>query len=317
MKNRTRRGSEISQGRDVPESSWGVALIGPGRVGQAMAQLLARAGVRIRFVAARRLSRARQAARFIGSGKVVRLDDPALAGAKIFLITVKDSAIAPVAGELAGIIPNWRGRIALHTCGSASASLLTPLARKGASIGSVHPYQTVPSREAGIKNLPGGYWAVDGDARARRLAGRWVKLLKGTSFSIPANRRTLYHLSAFLVSPTTVTLIDQSEKLLRIAGVPKRVIRPMLTRFVGETLENFAQFGALKSLTGPAIRGDWTTLEKHAAALKRTAPQLLPLYHELVVAMLRVAGKRSRALDSGRAGRGVDRKANFIGKFKP
>jgi predicted short-subunit dehydrogenase-like oxidoreductase (DUF2520 family) len=34
-------------------------------------------------------------------------------------------------------------------------------------------------------------------------------------------------------------------------------------------------------LTGPFSRGDLGTIEKHMAALKKQAPQFLPLYREL------------------------------------
>ena len=45
-----------------------VAIVGPGRLGQAMGRLLLGARVPVEFVAARQLSRARKAARFIGGG---------------------------------------------------------------------------------------------------------------------------------------------------------------------------------------------------------------------------------------------------------
>ncbi|MBI3263850.1 MAG: DUF2520 domain-containing protein [Acidobacteria bacterium] len=42
-------------------------------------------------------------------------------------------------------------------------------------------------------------------------------------------------------------------------------------------------------MTGPAARGDWPTLERHLATLRRTSPEVAPLYRELVRAMLRLA----------------------------
>ena len=277
-----------------------VAMVGPGRLGQAMGKLLRQAGVPIEFVAARQLGRARKAARFIGGAKALGLKDPRLADAGIILITVSDAAVSAVARQLAACRDDWSGCVVLHSCGSLPSSVLDPFKQRGAAIASLHPYQTIPNPAAGVRNLPGCYWAVEGDRRAVAVARRWVKALAGKSFEIPPEAKPLYHLSAFLVCPTVVALMDTSERLLRQAGVPKKVIRPMLGKFVAETVRNFADFGARKSLTGPAVRGDWPTLNRHLAELQRFAPEVIPAYVELVELMLRVAegapggGKKAR-----------------------
>jgi predicted short-subunit dehydrogenase-like oxidoreductase (DUF2520 family) len=121
-----------------------------------------------------------------------------------------------------------------------------------------------------------------------------VKFLQGVAFPIHPNKKTLYHLSAFLVSPTLVTLMEQSTLLLRKAGVPLAISRPMLRQFVTETTKNFAESGARRALTGPAVRGDWTTIRRHLAALRRAAPHFVPVYESLLQAMLRLKGTRSR-----------------------
>ncbi len=271
------------------QSNRGVAIVGPGRLGQAMGKLLLGAGVPVQWVAARQLARARNAVRFIGGGKALSLKDRRLADADIILIATSDAALGPVACRLAGYRKDWSGRVVLHPCGSLPASVLGPFKKRGADIGSLHPYQTVPSPSAGVRNLPGCFWAVEGDRRAVAVARRWVKALSGRAFAVPPEARALYHLSAFLVCPTVVTLMDCSERLLQQAGVPKKVILPMLGKFVAETVRNFTEFGARKSLTGPAVRGDWKTLERHVVELQRYAPEVIPAYVELVDLMLRVA----------------------------
>lgn len=277
-----------------------VAIAGPGRLGQAMGKLLLGAGVDVQFVAARNLPRAKKAVRFIGGGKALNLKDRRVAEAGVILLTPADAAIGPVAEELANCRKDWSGRIVLHACGSLPSSVLSPFKKRGAAIGSLHPYQTVPSPAAGVRNLPGGYWAVEGDKQAVALARRWVKALDGASFVVAPESKALYHLSAFLVCPTTVTLMGCAERLLRQAGVPKKVIRPMLGRFVSETAGNFVESGARKSLTGPAVRGDWATLQRHIAELQRFAPEVIPAYVELVDLMLGVAGRSGDGRKVGR-----------------
>ncbi len=140
--------------------------------------------------------------------------------------------------------------------------------------------------------MPGCYWGVDGEPGACRVAERWVKALGGIAFRVRPEQKTLYHASAFLVCPTVITLMDHSASLRRRSGVPARVARPMLGKFVAETAESFARLGGRRALTGPAVRGDWQTLRRHLSALRRAAPDIVPLYTELLRAMLRLAGRR-------------------------
>ena len=285
-----------------------VAIVGPGRLGQAIGRLLLRTGEPVKLVAARQLPRAKKAAQFIGGGVAITLKDRRLAEADVILITTSDGAISPVASRIAKFRKDWSGQIVLHTCGSLPASVLEAFRERGAAIGSLHPYQTIPNPQAGVRNLLGCYWAVEGDRRAVALARRWVKLLGGKSFAIAPEFKPLYHLSAFLVCPTTVTLMDCSERLLAQAGVPKKVIRPMLGKFVSETVNNFVEFGGRKSLTGPAVRGDWATLQRHVAQLQHFAPEVIPAYVELVDLMLGMAG------DSSGGGKKASRDTKSSGK---
>jgi len=269
-----------------------VTIVGPGRLGQALGRLLAQAGVPIDLVVARRISRARQAVRFIGAGTATALDDPRLSSADVILMTTTDAAIEPVGRVLAARGADWRGKVVLHTCGSLPSSVLRPLARRGAAIGSIHPFQTIPNPATGVRNLAGCYWAIEGDTRARAVGTRIVRQLGGNPFPIRPERKVLYHASAFLVCPTLLVLFDQSERLLKLAGVPSRVARPLLAGFVRETVGNFAKLGARRSLTGPAVRGDWPTIENHLRELRRHAPEALPVYHELLRAIVRLAGRK-------------------------
>ncbi len=258
-----------------------------------MGRLLAEAGVPIRFVAARRLRAARQAIRFIGCGEPIGMADARLSEADVLLLTTSDAALAEVSCELAARFPKgWSGKIVLHTCGSLPSSVLNPLKRRRAAIGSLHPFQTIPSPAAGVRNLPGGYWAIEGDRAAQTLARRWVRLLGGVGFLVHPAHKVLYHLSAFLTCPTVITLMAESAALLKKAGVPAKISRPMLARFVRETAANFEQMGARCALTGPAVRGDWLIIERHLAALRRASPEFAPVYRALLDAMLRLGGKR-------------------------
>lgn len=276
--------------------------MGPGRIGQAMGRLLAAAGVPIAFVAGRHPAAVHRAVQFVGQGKPTTLSDPDLASAGVFLITTSDGAVAEVASQLAKLLRGpdpWRGRVVLHTCGSLPSAVLVRLKKRGAAIGSLHPYQTVPNPQAGERNLRGCFWAIEGDLAARRLASDWIRRLGGIAFPLRPEHKTLYHLSAFIVCPTVVTLMAEAEALLKRAKIPARIARTMLRQFVAETAKNFSELGGRRALTGPAVRGDWATIRRHMAALRRADPQFVTVYHSLLKAMLRLAGGSSGAKPSG------------------
>ena len=221
------------------------------------------------------------------------LDSPELSQTRVILLTTSDAALAPVSRRIARLSKDWAGCVVLHTSGSVPASVLSPFKRRGAAIGSLHPFQTIPTPSAGVQNLRGGFWGIEGDAVARRVATRWVKAWDGIAFSIRPEMKILYHASAFRVCPSLVTLMDGSVGLLRRAGVPEKIARPMLGRIVAETVNNFVELGSRRALTGPAVRGDWEIIRRHILALRREFPALVPLYRELLRAMLRLAGRRA------------------------
>jgi predicted short-subunit dehydrogenase-like oxidoreductase (DUF2520 family) len=289
----------------------GIAIVGPGRLGQAMGKLLSRAGFCVQFVIARRHDAARQAVRFIGSGRPVALPaaNDELSKAGVILLTVADAALSRVVQNLAsrvlrvagttravkgpeGCGYDWHGKVVMHTCGSMPSSVLRPLKRQGAAIGSLHPFQTIPSPATGVRNLKACFWGIEGDGRALHVATQWVEALGGITFRVRPAQKTIYHLAAFLVCPTIVTLMDESLRLLERAGVRARIARPMLSQFVTETARNFAELGARRALTGPAARGDWPTIRRHLAVLRRVSPKTIPVYRALLDAMLRLAGNR-------------------------
>ena len=118
----------------------------------------------------------------------------------------------------------------------------------------------------------------------------------GVTFPIRPRAKILYHLSAFIVCPTVVTLMAQATALLKRAEVPPGISRPMLRQFVAETAKNFADLGGRRALTGPAVRGDWATIRRHLAALRESAPEFVPVYQSLLKAMLGLAGAGTTTL---------------------
>jgi predicted short-subunit dehydrogenase-like oxidoreductase (DUF2520 family) len=234
------------------------------------------------------------------------LDSPELAKAAVFLITTSDTALPEVAKSLARLRDDWRGAVVLHTSGAwpagGAASVLDAFRKRGASAGSLHPLATVPSREAGVRNLKGCFWALEGDRAAVQLARRWARMLDGRSFVIDPDRKAAYHAAAVIACAGVVTLMETARRLFERCGVSPKEARKMLQGFVSGTARSFNDLGVPRALTGPAVRGDWATVRRHLAVLGQEAPGTPSLYRELMRQMLALTGKRVDSLEESNSG---------------
>jgi predicted short-subunit dehydrogenase-like oxidoreductase (DUF2520 family) len=89
-----------------------------------------------------------------------------------------------------------------------------------------------------------------------------------------------------------VTLAAVAETIAAGAGLRHEDARELLMPLVRQTVENVAELGPERALTGPVARGDEATVEAQRAAVEEAAPELLALFDELV--------ERTRALAAAR-----------------
>ncbi len=156
------------------------AIIGTGRVASSLGRVLRERGAPLQWIAGRDPQHTRIAADFVGGVEALPLESVASAATRV-LIAVSDSAIAEVAQRLAST--GFTDGIALHTAGSRGPEALAPLAAEGVSTGVLYPLQTFPTPAQGALSLPGTYFAVTGDQRARDWAEQILNLIPGkTSF---------------------------------------------------------------------------------------------------------------------------------------
>ena len=61
---------------------------------------------------------------------------------------------------------------------------------------------------------------------------------------------------------------------------------------LNSTMEDLFRSGARKSITGPVVRGDTSTIEAHLAALKSAYPEDVDVYRILARTVLELAQER-------------------------
>jgi predicted short-subunit dehydrogenase-like oxidoreductase (DUF2520 family) len=83
-------------------------------------------------------------------------------------------------------------------------------------------------------------------------------------------------------------------------GLSKEQALRALLPIVRSTVENLGRQGVPAALSGPFVRGDVKTVQRHLAALEKQAPAFLHLYCHLGLEELPIALAKGR-LDSGAA----------------
>jgi len=110
-------------------------------------------------------------------------------------ITTQDSEIASAAIELEALIQG--SSTVFITSGAQSSKSITNLRNRGARIGSIHPLVSVSDPVQGADRLKGAFFCVEGDLDAVDLAEVIVRSLGGRSFTIPTDKKPLYHAAAW------------------------------------------------------------------------------------------------------------------------
>jgi predicted short-subunit dehydrogenase-like oxidoreductase (DUF2520 family) len=200
-----------------------------------------------------------------------RTDDLSGAARDVDLLVVAtpDRAVADVAGMVTPI----GATVVAHLSGSLGLDALEPHPRRAA----IHPLMTMPDAEIGAAKLVGSWFAIAGDP----LVAEVVAALRGRSFTVDEDRRAIYHAAACVASNHVAALLGQVERLAAEAGVPFDAFFDI----VRATVDNCAELGPRRAITGPAARGDDETIARHRAAID---PRELATYDAMVIEIRRL-----------------------------
>jgi predicted short-subunit dehydrogenase-like oxidoreductase (DUF2520 family) len=275
-----------------------VAIVGAGRVGTGIGVRLRRSGHRIVAVSGRERTPAR-AREYLGPVPFLPAADAATL-AEVVLIATPDDAIALVCDEIVERGGVTTGSAVAHVSGGTGLDALAPAEAIGATVLSIHPLQTFPDVEGAIERLAGCPIALTSRTVAGAALGERLALdVGGRPFPLADEAKPLYHAAAVFASNYLVVVTA----LARDAGVSAGLDDPvaLMGPLQRTTIHNLDEVGPERALTGPAVRGDAGTIERHLVALSSAVPSAVGAY----VALARAA------LDLGeRAGRlGQERRA--------
>jgi predicted short-subunit dehydrogenase-like oxidoreductase (DUF2520 family) len=275
-----------------------VAVVGAGRTGTAVAVLLQRGGHRVVAVSGRGPTRDRAAA-YLPDVPVL---DPVAAAreGELVVIGVPDDEIEPIVQAIAAEGGFHTGQYVAHLSGATPLAALDAARAAGASRLSIHPLQTFPDVASAIERIPGSTVAITADDEDAVFVGeRIAEDLMGDPFRLDDDRRALYHAAAVFASNYLVAAAAAAEQLLAAAGVPDpaRAMRPLLQA----TLANLARVGPGDALTGPAVRGDVSTIRRNLEALAADAPWATAAYIEMARVAVDLAVRSGRLSEERRS----------------
>lgn len=274
-----------------------IAIAGAGRAGAALLAGLARRELAPLRIWDRQKERTVRLSRRLAAD-AVRTPEELVRGTRLLLIAVPDDALQAVATRLSRAIDAAGSTppVALHLAGARPADAIAPLRAAGASLGVFHPVVSLQGAESAAA-LAGSFATISGDRTAVAAARRLARTLAMRPLVIEDARRPLLHLSAVLAAGDLVALLEEARSLLEQAGVSGEEGRELLATLARGAVDAFARRGAGAAMTGPAARGDASTLLAHLEALDRTGQgggRTDRLHRELALSAAEIARRAGR-----------------------
>lgn len=269
-----------------------VSFLGCGRVGRTMARALKDAGYEIGMIVTQNDKNTREAIDFIGAGiHATDLVSAALSGT-IHFIATNDDAIEEIVQMLdAEISASLENHYFFHFSGSVTSEVLAPLQKKGAAVGTIHPLQVFADPLKALETLPGIYYAIEGQDKAMELAVQMVDQLQGKLLLIPTGRKVLYHAAGVFAANYLTVLVNIVVGIMEEIGEsPEDAYQAFLPLMVG-ALQNIEEFGVAGALTGPVVRGDSRTIQRHIKALNDLKPEWVTVYKVLGQEAVEIAAR--------------------------
>lgn len=183
--------------------------------------------------------------------------------ADIYIIAVSDSAIPSVAIQL-----KLNNKIVVHTAAAVSKDVLAGCSE---NFGVVYPLQTLIKEMPLIPSIPVLIDANNEDTKKtlKEFSSQWADLVKVAD----DEERLKLHVAAVFVSNFTNYLFAIAEQYCRHEQLKFSLLYPLIE----ETVTRLKLHSPSAVQTGPAVREDNTTIEKHNKILENH-PALADLY---------------------------------------
>lgn len=268
-----------------------IGIIGAGRVGCSMGRYLRDKGKPVTGYFSQNVKSAAAAAEFTGTD-CFRTMEELVAFSDTLFITTPDDAIKTVWDCMKEM--SIDERIVCHFSGSLSSNVFSGIKEKKAYGASIHPLLAFRDKFSSYKQLENGFFTLEGDAYAIGMLQNLFTELGNPYRMILAENKVKYHCAASILSNDVLALMDIGYTLLEECGFTKEEAGNAAKFLVCGNLENILEKGTAESMTGPILRGDNFTVEKHLGVLEGERREI---YRLLGKHLLRMAEEKEPLKD--------------------
>jgi predicted short-subunit dehydrogenase-like oxidoreductase (DUF2520 family) len=272
----------------LPDRNEIIGIIGAGRVGSALARLFCKEGQLISTVVDSDIEKARLCLKDCDGGMSASDIEELNPETTVLFISVPDDKIVEVGRVLIASDVLRPGMVIAHTSGFQPADVLQPVRREEVSVCSFHPCFSFTDDFQG--DLEGVHIALEGDAEGCRRLSKLAESIGGKPFLLSKEKKPLYHVACTMASNYVVALMHLVQTALRGSDGDEGFHR--MLPLVRGTIENIERAGVERALTGPILRGDAWTVQKHLGALLELDSGLVSPYVALGRVTLRIAEER-------------------------
>jgi len=240
-----------------------IVMIGSGNVAAVLGRKFVAAGHKIIQVIGRNATAASQLA-YEWDTESANYMSLITRRAEVYLIAVTDNVIAEVIADL-----KLPGKVVAHTAGSVSKDVLKTVTDH---YGVFYPLQSIRKDIGDLPDIPVYFEASDEKAESvlKKLA---ASISLKTPVVAGSEERLKLHVAAVIVNNFTNHLFAVAEQFCREEKLDFRQLLPLIE----ETVRRLKTSSPADTQTGPAVRNDEQTLQKHLQILKNH-PHLLHLY---------------------------------------
>lgn len=236
-----------------------IVLLGAGNVATHMARALA-PFCNISQIYNHHIEGASELAAAVGAEAIDDIDR-LRRDADLYIISVKDDAISPLAEKLGKLDGVW-----VHTSGTVAAETLRPITDR---YGVLYPMQTF-SKSINVDMSTVPVFIEAPDAETLETIRRVALLMTANVSELDSESRRKLHIAAVFACNFTNYLWQHSVNILKDIGLDFSVMGPL----VEATLAKALTTGPEKGQTGPARRNDTATIAKHLDLLDGEAHKL-------------------------------------------
>lgn len=240
-----------------------IVIIGAGRVGSALSIAFSKKEHRILKIISRSIDRA------AGLAEILECDygdKPDIPGeAEVVILAVKDDALRDVIKD----IKVSNDAVLAHTAGSVG---LDVFGKNTVNHGVFYPLQTFThGREYNFSTIP--LFLEANNKHSHMLLKSLAVTVSENVFYLDSDKRRYLHLAAVFSSNFVNHMYSAGKEISDQASMEFNVLLPLLR----ETLDKAADLGPENSQTGPAVRNEKKTIEKHLDLLS-FSPDLQKIY---------------------------------------